>query len=63
MEKARKMKLVGRIVYHKTMKNLIKSDYCSIVHLLSTIVLLLTSKAGKNLKKGVFKSSETYIFC
>ena len=63
MEKARKMKLGRRIVYHKTMKkNLIKSSYCFIVPLLSPIVLFLTSKAGQNLKKNVFKSSKAYFF-
>ena len=62
MEKARKMKLGRSIVYHKTMKKLIKSFHCSIVPLLSPIVLLLTSKVGQNLKKNVFKSSKTYFF-
>ena len=41
------MKLGRRIVYHKTMKKLIKSFHCSIVPLLSPIVLLLVSKVGK----------------
>ena len=54
------MKLGRRTVYHKTIKKLIKSFYCSIVSLLSPIVLLLTSKVVQNLKKNVFKSSKTY---
>ena len=48
-------KLGRHIVYHKTM-----TKAHSIVPLLSPIVLLLTSKVGQNLKKNVFKSSETF---
>ena len=62
MKKARKMKIGRGIVHHKTMKKFIKLFYCSIVPLLSPVVLLLTSKVGQNLKKNVFKSSKTYSF-
>ena len=37
-----------------------KSFHCSVVLLLSPIVLLLTLKAGQNIKKNVFKSSKHF---
>ena len=51
MEKSKKMKLGSHIVFHKA----IKQNSLSL-----SIVPLLTSKIGQNLKENVFKSYITY---